>query len=107
MLGMGKRFESKEDPNRQSFRNDVNGVIPGYTGFVPDKHTKFGKSHWGGVSGRTGQEGQGKVRSASTNLPHPFRTPTQPQYAPTRPPAAPPARLPILPAYPPVRSARS
>jgi len=61
VLGQGTRFEEKPDPTMPpSFRKEVNGVVPGYTGFVPNKHTKFGESHWGGVSGRATGEAQGK-----------------------------------------------
>lgn len=54
-LGQGNRELPKAYDS--DFRKEVGGVVPGYTGFVPDKHSKYGESHWGQVSGTS----QGKA----------------------------------------------
>ena len=61
-LGQGNRELPKAYDS--DFRKEVGGVVPGYTGFVPDKHSKYGESHWGQVSGTS----QGKVTPPAASL---------------------------------------
>lgn len=69
-LAQGKReFEFRREaditPAPPSFRDNVGGVIPGYTGHVPRAVEKYGTSHFGGLSpdkpyvplAQTGHEG--------------------------------------------------
>jgi len=62
MLGQGGRAKPKE-AGPDSFRTQVSGVLPGYTGFVPDKYSKFGESHYGGVALKANGSPQSKYEN--------------------------------------------
>ena len=64
LLAQGSRAIPLVDPNAPpSFRQEVRGVVPGYTGFIPRKHTKFGESRWGQVGGNP-SKAQGMPQAA-------------------------------------------
>jgi len=56
-FGQNRRDTSTPEAPKPSFRENNAGVLPGYTGFVPNKFEKFGTSHFGGVRGQPKHQG--------------------------------------------------